>query len=116
MGAHGARGDLEERGGRTLLLVDQRLDIEIDADDDQVADDIDCADRGEHSRIVERYLLGHLHHAQDDDNICPGQAAALARRRYSTTLDDDTRREGWRTGKTDTRGLRPAIMVVDCSK
>jgi hypothetical protein len=48
--------------GRTLLLVDLSLHVEVDAGNDDVRQDVECARAVEDHRIVEGYPLGDLHH------------------------------------------------------
>lgn len=43
--------------GPTVLLVDLLLDVEVDAGDDDVGDDVERAHAVEHIRVIERYLL-----------------------------------------------------------
>lgn len=47
----------------TLLLLDQHATVEIRGEDEEVRHDIKDADAEQDSRIVERDLFGHLHHA-----------------------------------------------------
>jgi hypothetical protein len=56
-------------GGRTLLLVDLHLDIEVDAGDEQVANDVEGAHAVEDHRVVEGDLLANLHHHKDDHEV-----------------------------------------------
>jgi hypothetical protein len=46
---------------RTILLVDLLLDIEVDARNDQIGDDIERAHAVEDIWVIERNLLGDLH-------------------------------------------------------
>lgn len=53
----------------TLLLVDDALDVEVDADDDEIAGNVAGAAVVEHRRVIEGDSLGHLHHPEDDDQV-----------------------------------------------
>jgi hypothetical protein len=64
------------RGERTILLVDLCLDVEVDARDDQVANNVQRAHAVEDIGVIEGNLLGDLHEPQDDDQV--GAAAPLA--------------------------------------
>lgn len=46
----------------TLLLVDLRLHVEVDAGNDQVGHNVECADSHQDVGLLERHLLGNLHH------------------------------------------------------
>lgn len=63
------RPGLVESGGRTLLLVHDGLDIESDTENDHVAEHVGSPAHVEHTRVIERDLLGYLHHTQDDDQV-----------------------------------------------
>jgi hypothetical protein len=52
--------DLNSRA-RTILLVDLLLYVEIDAGDDYVGDDVECAYAVKNVRVIEGHLLGDLH-------------------------------------------------------
>lgn len=54
---------------RTLLLVDLELDVVVDAENDQVADSIECPDRVEDIGVFKGNLLGNLDHTKDDHNV-----------------------------------------------
>jgi hypothetical protein len=54
---------------RTLLLVDLHLDVEVDAGDEQVADDVESAHAVEDGRVIEGDLLADLHHYKDDHEV-----------------------------------------------
>ena len=61
---------------RTLLLVDLQLDVEVDAGDEHVADDVESAHSVKDGRVVEGNLLADLHHHKDDHEVgaaLPGQ-------------------------------------------
>ncbi len=62
----------------TLLLVDGALDVEGDAQDDNVAGDVEGAADVEHVRVIEGYLLRDLHHPEDDDQVRSGPRTTLA--------------------------------------
>jgi hypothetical protein len=59
----------QERGYRTLLLVDLQLGVEVESSNDDVAGEVDGANNVEHEGIIEGDALRHLHHAQDDDQV-----------------------------------------------
>jgi hypothetical protein len=46
----------------TLLLVDLKLAVEVDTGDDDVGQHVDGAHDIEHIWVIERHLLGSLHH------------------------------------------------------
>jgi hypothetical protein len=46
---------------RTILLVDLLLDVEVDARDDQVGDNVEGANGIQDIWVIERDLLGDLH-------------------------------------------------------
>lgn len=54
---------------RTLLLVDNALNIQVDDTNEDIATNVDGANNVEHLRVVERNALRHLHHTQDDDQV-----------------------------------------------
>lgn len=61
---------------RTLLLVDLELDVEVDAGDEHVADDVESAHGVKDGRVLEGDLLADLHHHKDDHEVgaaLPGQ-------------------------------------------
>jgi len=60
---------LRPRPPRTFLLVDLDLDVQVDAGDDDIAEDIDGAHQVEDVGVVEGDLFGNLHHPEDDDEI-----------------------------------------------
>lgn len=53
----------------TLLLVDLELNVEVDAGDNEVAANVDGANKVEHVLIFEGDLLGDLHHTKDDHKV-----------------------------------------------
>lgn len=59
------------KGERTLLLVNLRLDVGVEAHDDQVAEEVETPDGVEHIGILKGDLLGHLHHTKYDDDVGP---------------------------------------------
>lgn len=54
---------------RTLLLVDLGLGVEVEANNDQVADDVEHTAGVQDIGVLEGDLLGHLHHPEDDDDV-----------------------------------------------
>lgn len=54
---------------RTLLLVDNTLNVQVDGSNEHIATNVDGANNVEHLRVVERNALRHLHHTQDDDQV-----------------------------------------------
>lgn len=56
----------------TLLLVDLELDVEVDGGDNDVAANVDGANKVEHILIFEGDPLGDLHHTKDDHQIGAG--------------------------------------------
>lgn len=54
---------------RTLLLVDNTLNVQVDGCNEDIATNVDGANNVEHLRVVERDALRHLHHTQDDDQV-----------------------------------------------
>lgn len=64
--------DFTNRAGGTkltLLRVDLHLHVEINAQDDEIGYDVENADAQKDLRIFEGYLLGYLHHAENDKEI-----------------------------------------------
>lgn len=49
-----------------FLLIDFLLEVEVDADDDEVRDGVEGTDAHEDLRVVKGDLFGDLHHAEDD--------------------------------------------------
>jgi hypothetical protein len=47
--------------GLTILFVDLLLDIEVNAGDDDVGDDVERAHAVQHIRVIKRNLLRDLH-------------------------------------------------------
>jgi hypothetical protein len=54
---------------RTLLLVDLGQDVGVYEGNDNIATDVDGADRVENLGIFEGDALRHLHHTEDDDQV-----------------------------------------------
>lgn len=68
------------RGRLTFLSIDLGPDVQVDAHDDQVAEQVETAAGVEHIGIFEGDPLGHLHHTQDDDDVgsaCDGIVSVL---------------------------------------
>ena len=57
------------RGIRTFLLIDLHAHVDVNAEDDQVAEDVERSHAVEDVRVIERHLLARLHHHQDDDQV-----------------------------------------------
>lgn len=53
----------------TLLLVDQEMGVGVDADDDQVGDNVASSDHVHHVGIIHWDLFRDLHHPKDDDQV-----------------------------------------------
>lgn len=53
----------------TLFRVNLLLHVEVDGRNDQVRNNVQRADAHEDLGIVEGYLLGYLHHTEDDHQI-----------------------------------------------
>lgn len=53
----------------TPLLVDLHLGVEVDAGDQQVANDVEGAHAHEDVRVVEGDLLADLHHDKNDHEV-----------------------------------------------
>lgn len=58
-------------GGKqpTFLLVDLRLDVEVDTRDDQIGHHIADTHAVQHGWVIKVDLLRHLHHHKDDDQV-----------------------------------------------
>ena len=54
------------------------LDVHVDAEDDQVADDVESAHSVQDVRVIEGDFLAGLHHHKDDDQV--GSAVAMVSR------------------------------------
>lgn len=53
----------------TLLLVDLKLDINVDGGNDQIAGRVERTDTVKDIGVFEGYALRHLHHPKDDDDV-----------------------------------------------
>lgn len=53
----------------TPLLVDLHLGVEVDAGDEQIANDVESAHAHEDVRVFEGDLLADLHHDKDDHEV-----------------------------------------------
>jgi len=72
---------IRQEGNRTLLLVDEHLCVEVEASDDEVAQEVHGANTVEDVGVVKGDTLGDLHHSKNDDNIdagCIGQLVSVA--------------------------------------
>ncbi len=56
----------------TFFAIDLRLQIQVDACNDNVGDDVECTNSHEHIGVAEWDLLGYLHHPKDDDQVGAG--------------------------------------------
>lgn len=63
------RAALFSVGDHTSLLINLHLDVEIYADNDDVAENVERAHAVEDIWVVEGYLLRGLHHDQDDHEV-----------------------------------------------
>lgn len=98
---------------RTFLLVDLGLRVEIQASNDQVADDIQDPTSIQYTRVIKGNLLGHLHHPKDDDDVSTIASSLLV----SSCLVEHTRCLCVACDKgTYTWGLRPAIVMIVVEK
>ena len=70
--------DAAEHGRHTLFLVDFLLYEEIDAEDYQVGNDVQRADTHEDLGVFKWYLLGDLHHSEDDHQVGATLPSVLA--------------------------------------
>lgn len=52
----------QEQSEHTFLAVNFVLEVEVEASDDDVGDDVQYSDPHKHLRIIEGYLLRDLHH------------------------------------------------------
>ena len=55
------------------------MDVEVDAGDDEVREDVESADTHQDVLILERDLLRHLHHPKDDDQVRAAHVLVAAR-------------------------------------
>ena len=53
----------------TLLRVDLQLYVEVDAQYQQIGDDVQASDAHQDLRVLEGYLLRNLHHAENDHQV-----------------------------------------------
>lgn len=53
----------------TFLLIDLLLYVQIDAQNEDVGEDVESPDPQENLWIIKWYLFGQLHHSQDDDHV-----------------------------------------------
>lgn len=65
----------------TLLRVDLHLHVKVDAQNDEIRDDIENADAQKDLRVFEGYLLGYLHHSENDEQIGAIETLVSAKRR-----------------------------------
>jgi hypothetical protein len=54
---------------RTLLLVDLGLGVQVEANNDHVANNVEHTASIQDIGVLEGDLLGHLHHPKDDDDV-----------------------------------------------
>ena len=54
---------------RTLLPVDGVHDVEVDGEDEDIAERVKSAAEVENVGVLEGDLLGDLHHTKDDDQV-----------------------------------------------
>lgn len=54
---------------RTLLLVDDKLDVEVESSNDKIATEVEGADEVEGIRVIEGDSLGDLGHTKDDGEV-----------------------------------------------
>ena len=57
---------------RTLLLIDEEVNVGVDRDDDHVGQDVASADQVQGIWILHRDSFRDLHHPKDDDQVCAG--------------------------------------------
>ena len=55
---------------RTLFLIDLRLGVQVDSQDDHIGQDIQAANQHQNIGVFKGNLLGELHHHQDNGQIC----------------------------------------------
>ena len=53
----------------TFLLIDLHLHVEVDAENDQVGDNVEASDAEQNVGVFEGNLLRHLHHTEHDDEV-----------------------------------------------
>ncbi len=66
------------RRAHTSLLINLHLGIQVDGDDEQIADDVEGAHAVEHVRVFEGDLLADLHHPEDDDQVRSVRGVAIS--------------------------------------
>lgn len=72
----------------TFLLVDLEEDPAVDGSNQKVATDVEGSDTVQNERIIERDLLGDLHHSKNDDQVgTVKRKASLARRPYRRNIE-----------------------------
>lgn len=54
---------------RTIFLLDNRSDVDVQSQDDQVGEEIHPPDTVEPCWVLEGNLLRHLHHPQDHNKV-----------------------------------------------
>lgn len=59
-----------DEGELTLLFLYLHANVVIDRKDYEVGHDVEDSHTQQYLRIFEWNLLGHLHHAQDDGEVC----------------------------------------------
>lgn len=45
------------------------MNIEVNGDDDRIGQEVASANQVESERVIERDLLGNLHHSKDDNQV-----------------------------------------------
>lgn len=75
--------------GRTFLLINLRLDVEVDADNEDIAEHVERAHTVEDHGIVEGDLLARLHHHQDDNQVGAGGRISVRPPAASDSSDND---------------------------
>lgn len=69
MGGSDGESQRKRRRTRTLLRSDLLLRKEVNAQDDQVGQDVQPPNEHQNLRVLEWNLLGQLHHHKDDSHI-----------------------------------------------
>jgi hypothetical protein len=72
----------------TFFLIDLLLDVQVDAQDEYIGDDVEGSYAHEDLWIVERYLFRYLHHPEDDDHIGAVKANLLMNR-FTIALSEE---------------------------
>lgn len=70
----------------TLLSVDGVHDVEVDGEDDDIAERVKGAAEVENVGVLEGDLLGDLHHTKDDDQV--GAIRIMLASRVSSPVRD----------------------------